>query len=47
MISLGLYKHKSKCVPPVTRPIDKIKIQGEYEMCEDKVRLFVLFQSGM
>ena len=44
-ISSGLYKHKSKFVPPVPKSIDKIKIEGEYEMCEDKVRKFVLFQS--
>ena len=44
-ISSGLYKHKSKFVPPVPKSIDKIKIEGDYEMCEDKVRKFVLFQS--
>jgi hypothetical protein len=37
-ISSGLYKHKSKFVPPVPKSIDNIKIEGEYKLCEDKVR---------
>jgi hypothetical protein len=43
-ISSGLYKHKSKFVPLVPKTIDKIKIEGEYKMCEDKVRQFVFLK---
>ena len=44
-ISSGLYKHKAKFLPHVPETIDKIEIKGEFEMCEDKTRKFLLFQS--
>jgi hypothetical protein len=45
-IASGLYKHKNKFIPPVPKSINEIKIKGEYEMCEDKVRKFVLFHNN-
>ncbi len=41
-IASGLYMHmhKNKFIPPVPKSINEIKIKGEYEMCEDKVRTF-------
>ena len=39
----GLYKHKNKFIPSIPKTIDKIKLEGDWLLCEDKVRKFVLY----
>ena len=41
----GLYKHKAKLIPQVPKSPVEIELKGEWGLCEDKIRKFVLFQS--
>ena len=41
-IQSGLYKYKSKFIPPIPKTIDEITIKDDWGKCEDKQRRFLL-----